>query len=333
MTESEAKKKVVALARSQIGTHEGPDNQNPYADDPMITRLYGWNVQNQPWCGTFVNWLFLTAFGYEVGSRMTYGGSAACANQANLYRKAGAFFQNPELGDQVFFYSGGSINHTGIVIDVSAGAIRTVEGNYSDKVSECTYALGASVIAGYGRPNWSLAADVPGTGSTNDIPDADDTLRYGSRGDAVKTLQEKLIDLGYSCGPDGADGIYGYNTIRAIQAFQMDHNLPISQNADKALQDKIMAANQSADPPSENQTEEQPAEEHSLSLTTLKSGSKGMAVIFLQADLNLRGFDCGAADGIFGAKTQAAVNRARQFFGMEATGECDDELWTKLLIK
>jgi len=159
MTVEEAKKKVIALARAEVGYREGPDNQNKYADDPRITKLYGWSVQNQPWCCTFVSWLFLNCFG-DIGGQMTYGGSAACANQAGYYKKNGAFFQSPEIGDQVFFYSNYAINHTGIVVEVNGGSIRTVEGNYSDKVSLCSYAAGNPVIAGYGRPKWSLAADA-----------------------------------------------------------------------------------------------------------------------------------------------------------------------------
>lgn len=158
MTIAEAKQKLVSLARSQVGYREGDNNYNKYAEDPRITQLYGWNVQNQPWCCTFVNWCFLNAFG-TIGGQMTYGGSAACATQASYYRRNGAFVQSPAVGDQIFFYSGGGINHTGIVVEVNGSAIRTVEGNYSDKVSLCTYTTGNPVIAGYGRPDWKLAAD------------------------------------------------------------------------------------------------------------------------------------------------------------------------------
>ena len=158
MTIQEEKNKLVALARSQVGYREGANNYNKYAEDPRITQLYGWNVQNKPWCGTFVNWCFLNAFG-TVGGKMTYGGSAACATQANYYKNNGAFTQSPAVGDQIFFYSGDGINHTGIVVEVNGMAIRTVEGNYSDKVSLCTYTQGNTSIAGYGRPKWSLAAD------------------------------------------------------------------------------------------------------------------------------------------------------------------------------
>lgn len=40
---------------------------------------------------------------------------------------------------------------------------------------------------------------------------------------------------------------------------------------------------------------------------TLKKGCKGDDVKALQTFLNLKGFNCGVADGIFGAKTEAAV--------------------------
>lgn len=50
-------------------------------------------------------------------------------------------------------------------------------------------------------------------------------LVSGSKGSAVKSLQEKLIKLGYSVGVCGADGEYGYGTMVAVRQFQKDHNL------------------------------------------------------------------------------------------------------------
>ena len=49
-----------------------------------------------------------------------------------------------------------------------------------------------------------------------------------------------------------------------------------------------------------------------------------------QSLLNVHNFDSGKADGYFGAKTQAAVNKARRFYGGDATGEIDEWLWKKL---
>lgn len=47
------------------------------------------------------------------------------------------------------------------------------------------------------------------------------TLRNGSSGDAVKTLQAKLIALGYSFEPYGADGVFGGMTETRVKAFQL----------------------------------------------------------------------------------------------------------------
>ena len=54
------------------------------------------------------------------------------------------------------------------------------------------------------------------------------------------------------------------------------------------------------------------------------------AVCVLQGLLNCHNWDSGRVDGYFGAKTQSAVNRAKTFFGLDANGICDKELWEKL---
>ena len=49
-------------------------------------------------------------------------------------------------------------------------------------------------------------------------------LRTGSRGDAVRKLQEMLIAKGYTCG--NVDGIFGSKTYAAVLAFQKANGLP-----------------------------------------------------------------------------------------------------------
>ena len=49
------------------------------------------------------------------------------------------------------------------------------------------------------------------------------SLRYGDKGDDVKSLQQSLITLGYLTGT--ADGIYGKQTQTAVYRFQKDHHL------------------------------------------------------------------------------------------------------------
>ena len=269
MTIQEAKQKLVALARAEVGYHEGADNYNKYADDPRITKLYGWNVQNQPWCCTFVNWCFLQAFD-DIGGRMTYGGSAACATQASYYRAHGAFKTQPEVGDQIFFYSGGGINHTGIVVEVNGNAIRTVEGNYSDKVSQCTYVLGNSVIAGFGRPDWYLideserpsivvengqiavkpgqtATETGGKESTAQPAAKEDhswtlpTLSHSiTKSNWNVLLQSVLIARRFGCKKYGADGFFGAETQEAVVSARKYYGLKDGVTCDDDLWEKLL---------------------------------------------------------------------------------------------
>lgn len=50
-------------------------------------------------------------------------------------------------------------------------------------------------------------------------------LKYGSKGGYVRTAQRLLIAAGFSCGPDGADGEYGANTVATVAKFQQLHGL------------------------------------------------------------------------------------------------------------
>lgn len=223
---------LVETARAEIGYREGAGNFTKYASEPMISRLYGWTPQNQPWCATYVNWAFLTAFGFDLGSRLTYGGTAACANSAQLFRNHGAFTSSPAVGDQAFFYSGGGINHTGIVVDVVGSTFLTVEGNYSDKVSEVRHNLSDSNVAGFGRPDWQIVtgAAAPSGAGKNDgkeqsagKPEADyalklPTIKYGATGNAVAAAQSLLNLRGFDSGH--ADGDFGVKTVTAVNRFQ-----------------------------------------------------------------------------------------------------------------
>lgn len=53
------------------------------------------------------------------------------------------------------------------------------------------------------------------------------TLSRRSKGWAVVSMQGMLVAHGYSCGPDGADGDFGYNTWNALCRFQKDHGLGV----------------------------------------------------------------------------------------------------------
>jgi hypothetical protein len=52
---------------------------------------------------------------------------------------------------------------------------------------------------------------------------AQPTLKYGSSGPAVVTLQQRLVALHYDVGP--VDGSFGYSTMHAVVAFQKVNGL------------------------------------------------------------------------------------------------------------
>lgn len=237
MTKDEAIHALCQRAYGEVGYHESGNNYTKYAEDPRITRLYGWNVQNQPWCETFTAWLFINTFSYDDGILMTYGGSAACATHAQLYKNNGAWSKEPHKGDQIYFLVGGAINHTGIVVDVSGATITTIEGNYSDRVATNTYYVNDPKIAGYGVPDWAVVANEPDPDESEEGSDEepDDIIHPLHRracyhleyGDGlgnplpqVKAWQNFLMCWGFDLGKSGADGEFGMLTMIATQKWQ-----------------------------------------------------------------------------------------------------------------
>lgn len=175
MTIEQAREKLLAVARAELNYHEGYNNYIKYAEGSWDNQFYGWDLQNQPWCDVFVDYCFTHAFTMQEGAAMTYQtvgrGSALCKTSAAYYKNNNAFYSYPEVGDQVFFYYGGDINHTGIIESVQGEgnnwtSITTIEGNSNDQVSRNTYRKGNSIIAGFGRPKWSIvtgSSTIPST--------------------------------------------------------------------------------------------------------------------------------------------------------------------------
>ena len=222
MTEQEAKNKLIAWAEAQIGTREGANNYNRYAKG--MEKLYGWDVQNQPWCDVFVDAGFVECFGLERGMAMTYQfpgcAGAACRYSAQYYKNAGRWFPTPQPGDQIFLYVDGGINHTGIVTAVEGGRVTAVEGNSSDMVSRRVYAAQALNIAGYGRPNWALAANGGAAGSSPAVPPAsavpETPVRYApyageKPADAARRAGLRLRRGGRGIRPEDGRGADGFS--------------------------------------------------------------------------------------------------------------------------
>ena len=92
----------------------------------------GGNYQGQPWCAMFVSEVFVQAFGLDT-ARMLLCGSLYhyCPTGAEQFKRAGCFSRTPEPGAVIFFTNGKRAYHTGIVVEVTATRVKTIEGNTS----------------------------------------------------------------------------------------------------------------------------------------------------------------------------------------------------------
>jgi hypothetical protein len=153
--------RLIATANAEVGYKETGNNITKFSAffDKKHPDFYNTKKQGAAWCDIFVDYCFVSTFGEEQALDMLCqpkkSAGAGCKFSAQYYKKAGRFFDKPEVGDQIFFYVGGEINHTGIVVGVDDKKVYTVEGNSGNAVKAHSYNKdGNKKIAGYGRPRW-----------------------------------------------------------------------------------------------------------------------------------------------------------------------------------
>ena len=145
--------------------HAGYNNYTVFAD--LYYKMTGINVQGQAWCDTFVDTVFIHVFGVDIAKKLLGGFSAYTPTSANYFKNMGRWHTSPQPGDVIFFENTTRIYHTGYVYEVTGSKVRTVEGNTSTTnnvveenggcVAKKEYDLNNPKIAGYGRPDYSLA--------------------------------------------------------------------------------------------------------------------------------------------------------------------------------
>lgn len=219
---------VLKIAAGEIGYHEkasnsqldnktanaGSKNWTKYARDfdEKYPKWYNGKKNGYEWCDMFVDWCFLTAFGYskalELLCQPERSCGAGCTYSLMYYRNREQFHtSDPKPGDQIFF--GTALNdaeHTGLVERVDSTKVYTIEGNTSNQVARRSYALGSSKILGYGRPKYDAESGTattptapvtpskPTTGGTANIKVGDVVNFKGS-----KHYTSSTGNVGYSC--------------------------------------------------------------------------------------------------------------------------------------
>ena len=156
----------VTKARAEIGTKEGPKN-----NETKYGKFTGHDLQ--PWCGSFVMWC-ASQVGFKAMPNCVYtpAGVAVFQGQGKWSNPATA---KPQPGDIVFFsFDGKGTEHVGIVVkDNGDGTVVTVEGNTIPDGKTGSEANGGEVcmkvrafradnkrklqvfVVGFGSPKWT----------------------------------------------------------------------------------------------------------------------------------------------------------------------------------
>lgn len=137
-------------------------------------------------------------------------------------------------------------------------------------------------------------------------------LRFGSSGEMVRLLQEKLTVLGYYS--TAVDGVFGTGTAQAVTRFQAANGL----NADGVVGQKTIDALYGNAKPAASATQT-PQPTASPAATLLKTGDRGDAVKEMQKKLVSLGY-LAAADGVYGPRTYNAVVAFQKRNGLTSDG-------------
>jgi len=177
---------LIAIAMKEVGITEYPPNSN---NVKYNTWFYGHEVSGAayPWCAVFVSWCFRS-------EPSILKKSASCTTILNDCKTKGMIVDSPQKGDIVFFNfsnpkSTTKAEHIGIVVDVQADKIITVEGNTSsnNKGSQDNGGMVAkrtrtSCMVGFARPNYIKATNTTPTTKKSVDEVARDVIKgkYGS---------------------------------------------------------------------------------------------------------------------------------------------------------
>ena len=149
---------IVAVAQTQVGYQEGPNNDNKYG------AAFGHN--NVAWCAYFISWCAKEA-GISDSIIHRQGIASPFSDYFNVPNTHGSDAYFPKPGDLVFYgpNSNGDHYHVGIVetVNPSTGYITTIEGNTNSNGSSEGYIVYRhtrhyqhSTICCYGTPNYEM---------------------------------------------------------------------------------------------------------------------------------------------------------------------------------
>lgn len=181
MTEKQLRANVVAIAESYYGCKGSNGSHRQIIDGYNAVKplARGYKVTyTDAWCATFVSFVGIKAGLSDIILR-----ECGCGAMIQLYQKIGRWIENdgyiPQIADIIMYDWGdngsgdcvGYPEHVGIVVSVSGGKIKVIEGNMSNTVGYRTIAVNARYIRGYCVPNYaSKATSSSGSATQTSTP-------------------------------------------------------------------------------------------------------------------------------------------------------------------
>ena len=131
-------------------------------------------------------------------------------------------------------------------------------------------------------------------------------LRRGSRGEAVRDLQQRLAKVGHEPSGDEA-GLFGTDTERALRAFQEQRGIRVDGIVGRETWSELVESGYALG---------------DRLLYLRRPMLRGDDVADLQLRLNALGFDAGREDGILGDETRGALAEFQRAAGLPVDGIC-----------
>src|SRR5262245_34320544 len=225
----------IAELKNWDGYHERRNGESIFGRRWAI-RNHWTSIADEAWCDMFLAECALLAGGPELLKLV--GDHYRTTLHAKMFIDDDRWTKGDDgirKGDVVFFdWDNGlmprDIDHVGVVYAVD-DMIHTVEGNRSNRVSRFHYSKNHNRIVGYGRPRYTTEASLP------QVPDFPE-IGFGPTLD-VKSVQELLLNRGYSVGRAGVDGDFGPDTATALKRFQRRHGLTDTGTVDEKTWDEL----------------------------------------------------------------------------------------------
>ena len=242
---------VLAVYRSWLGMSKSNLTHKP------ILKIYNDYILNHPGAGRsyivkdtdqYCDTGFSAAFIKLDAVDLIGGVECGVEEHVKIFKAAGIWEEDgskvPEKGWGIVYNwddqtqpNDGYSDHIGIVYDVVDGQIYCYECNMNGgKVGIRRIPVGYGCIRGFCKPRYAAQSSESVTPTAPAVSHS--TVKRGSKGADVNTLQEKLVMLGYSLE---CDGDFGPATEKALKGFQKLYGLEVDGVAGPATWRKLDA--------------------------------------------------------------------------------------------